>query len=260
MAAAARGFGSSWPQHQQPVASTAWPRLGHLPTGRGRGLRGSGRSGSDARISGSHGLCRLALGSASSGMGGGRGRGRGRGSPAEEERREAVGAAGCAPEVPECRCGPSSRRRDAPGLAQVPAAAPTVRAPGVHGAEGGELRWRDALPAPAPSSARPGAHAALVCCGGDRGTQRSALAVRAAAAASWLPGATSEPQAGSPVVAPAPNPGPSGSAPESCARGLRRPRPFVTLPQATVRLSVNRERSAYLAPNLILSSWLLAGS
>lgn len=74
LAAAGRGSGSSWPQHQQPVASTAWPRLGHLPTGRGRGLRRSGRSGSGARISGSHGLCRLALGSASSGMGGGRGR------------------------------------------------------------------------------------------------------------------------------------------------------------------------------------------
>lgn len=70
--------------------------MSHIPTGRGRGLRGSGRSGSGARISGSRGLCRWALGSASSGVGGGGGPGRG--SPAEEELREASGAAGCAPE------------------------------------------------------------------------------------------------------------------------------------------------------------------
>lgn len=89
--------GSPGPQHQQRVASKAGPRLGHLPTGRGRGLRGSGRSDSGARISGSGGLCRWARGSASSGVGGGRGRGVGGGSYAEEERSEAAGTAGCAP-------------------------------------------------------------------------------------------------------------------------------------------------------------------
>lgn len=98
LAALERGSGSSWPQHQQPGASKAWPRLGHLPTGRGRGLRGSGRSGSGARISRSRGLCRWAQRSASSGMGGERGRGGGGGSPTKEARREAAGAAGCAPE------------------------------------------------------------------------------------------------------------------------------------------------------------------
>lgn len=61
------------------LASKAWPRLGHLPTGRGRGLRGSGRSGSGARISGSRGLCRRALGSASSRVGGGKRTGAGGG-------------------------------------------------------------------------------------------------------------------------------------------------------------------------------------
>lgn len=144
----------------------------------------------------------------------------------------------------------------------MPAAAPTVKARGTHGAEGGELRWRDARPAPASSSARPGARAALVCCGGDPGAQRPALAALAAAAASCLPGATSEPQAGSPEVTRIhPKPGPRGSAPESCARGLRRPRPFVTPPEATVRLSVNREWSAYLALNLIplAGYWLNLG-
>lgn len=90
--------GSPGPQHQQRVACKAGPRLGHLPTGRGRGLRGSGRSDSGARISGSGGLCRGARGSASSGVGGGRGRGgRGKDRYAEEERSEAAGTAGCAP-------------------------------------------------------------------------------------------------------------------------------------------------------------------
>lgn len=40
---------------------------------------------------------------------------------------------------------------------------PTVRAPAALRAEGGELRWRDARPAPASSSARLGARAVLVC-------------------------------------------------------------------------------------------------
>lgn len=89
MAAAGRVPASPWPQHQQRVASKAGPRLGHLPTGRGRGLRGSGRSGSGARISGSGGLCRWARGSASSGVGGGRARGWGWGE--DRAPRRSVG-------------------------------------------------------------------------------------------------------------------------------------------------------------------------
>lgn len=163
--------------------------------------------------------------------------------------------------VPKSRSAPSSRRRDARGLAQVPAAAPTVRAPAALRAEGGELRWRDARPVPASSSARPGARAALVRCGGGQRAQWPGLAVRAAAAASCLPGATSEPQAEEPGGgASPPNTRPSGSAPESCARGLGRPWPFVTLPRATVRPSVYREPSSYLAPNGMPCNWLWFGS
>lgn len=112
--------------------------------------------------------------------------------------------------VPKSRSAPSSRHRDARGLAQVPAAAPTVRAPAALQAEGGELRWRDARPVPASSSARPGARAALVRCGGGPRARRPGLAVREAAAASCLPGATSEPQAEEPGGgASPPTPGPA---------------------------------------------------
>lgn len=203
--------GSPGPQHQQRVACKAGPRLGHLPTGRGRGLRGSGRSDSGARISGSGGLCRGARGSASSGVGGGRGR-RGRGRIVRRRGAKRGGRNGgersCG--VPKSRSAPSSRRRDARGLAQVPAAAPTVREPAALQAEGGELRWRDARPVPASSSARPGARAALVRCGGGPRARRPGLAVRAAAAASCLPGATSEPQTEEPRGgASPPTPGPA---------------------------------------------------
>lgn len=164
----------------------------------------------------------------------------GGGPRAEEERREAaagaVGRRGALLRGPQVQICPSSRRRDARGLAQVPAAAPTVRAPAALRAEGGELRWRDSRPAPASSSARARERAALVRCGGGPRARRPGLAVRVAAAASCLPGATSEPLAGQPGgdTGP-PTPGPSGSAPESCARGLPRPQPFVTLPRATTQ-------------------------
>lgn len=129
----------------------------------------------------------------------GKGRERGRaGSFAEEERREAAGAARSAPE--------GFRSADLAGAAAAGMLEASPRCQqrhprSRHGAEGGELRWRDARPAPASSSARPGARVALVCCGGDPGAQRPALAALAAAAASCLPRATSEPQAGSPEVA-----------------------------------------------------------
>lgn len=85
-------------------------------------------------------------------------------------------------------------------LAQVPAAAPTA----ALGAEGGELQWRVARPAPASSSARPGARTALVRCGGGRRARRPGLWVRAAVAAYCLPGATSKPQAEQPRWRPPP--------------------------------------------------------
>lgn len=105
--AAGGGAGSPWPQHQQRVASKAGPRLGHLPTG--RGLRGSGRSGSGARISGSGGLCCWARGSASSGVGGGEGTAVGSGGGgrnrvprrSQGRRQERRGALLRGPQVPD---------------------------------------------------------------------------------------------------------------------------------------------------------------
>lgn len=157
-----------------------------------------------------------------------------------ERRRGCAPAGSRSPDRP-----PSSRCRDAGCLTQVPAAAPTVRAPAALGAEGGELRWRDARPAPASSSARHRARAALVRCGGSPGAPRSGLAVRAAAAASCLPGATSEPQAEQPRVARDPQPEAQRLQP-----GELRARP----PQASALCDAARgDRQAICEPGLVCS-------
>lgn len=127
--------GSPGPQHQQRVACKAGPRLGHLPTGRGRGLRGSGRSDSGARISGSGGLCRGARGSASSGVGGGRGRGGGGQdrTPKRSEARlqERRGALLRGPQVQICpEQPPPGCSRPRPGACSGTHGQGTGRAPG----------------------------------------------------------------------------------------------------------------------------------
>lgn len=252
--APARGkFGRSRPlpasspqmQHQLRAAARAGPHLTHLPTGPGRGFLGSGGRGSCARISGSGGLWCSALASASSSTGvggvawgtvrrGGAGPG-GRSAEARApgaRRAELVDtAAAGAPQA-----SPHARRH----LANS-AAAPAVKASAATGSwappEAGSCGWRDAVQTPVSSSARPAPRSSPLRSGGGRGSRRPGSADRAAAAASSRPWRPPSWEPGHKPHPPPPTSGccslrrprttlvpTSGSAPESCARGLRRPR------------------------------------